>query len=416
MKRMLIGSVSAFVYFSISFSAASAAEMCKRWLSSSPTLHQEPQDSAMAANDPDCYAWRLFVALNWPANSTQCAADQSRKLGDTGMTVWESWRSKYETYLDKADEPPPWAQACATPTSKILAPTAQILASLQQQTVSQINSGAMPQFLPPSDKFSTAADEEVRLNKETYEFIREKRTYDLNEQERLAQQGLTTLVFPLNAKEVKAHWLEIAETDKPRYHWTNYNGKVYGLVALHLITRDMPRWFWATWEHVDNAKRWPDKFFKNRDEPGPFRGWVVASVDTIACEGERPDCGKIPGGFGLQGTKWENYRLRGTQTDWVDHRGKPTILVNSKIEGGFDQRSSCISCHSLAVKGATGRAMPINIAPFGVDELGLLKGYVGSVPPQLFDGQRYLGLDFVWSLRCARRKGESDTLGGCKQP
>ena len=29
---------------------------------------KEPQDSAAAITDPDRYAWRLFVALSWPAN------------------------------------------------------------------------------------------------------------------------------------------------------------------------------------------------------------------------------------------------------------------------------------------------------------------------------------------------------------
>ncbi len=111
--------------------------------------------------------------------------------------------------------------------------------------------------------------------------------------------------------------------------------------------------------------------------------------------------------------------------DWVDHRGKPTILVNSKIEGGFDQRSSCISCHSLAVKGESGRPMPFNFAPFEDNDLGFTRGYVGPIPPQIFHArdfmltgtpQKYLGMDFVWSLRCARRKGETSAAPGCRLP
>ncbi|WOH63672.1 hypothetical protein [Bradyrhizobium sp. BWA-3-5] len=410
--------IVAFLFLTMTFSqTVFAGDLCKKWLSSSPLLSEEPQDTAMAANDPDCYAWRLFVALNWPAATSQCIADTTRRLGDSGPTVWESWRSKFETYLDKAEPPKPWNEACTSAIAKVLAPSSQTLASLDQKSQPRVIGGSgLPRFLPPAREVSTARDEEVRLNKDTYEFIRSNKLYDLGEQEKLAQQGVKTLVFPLNAKEVKSHWAEIEESDKPRYHWATANGKLFGLVAISIITRDLPRWFWATWEHADNEKRWPDKYFKSRKDPGAFRGWVVSSIDSISCPSDELDCGKIPAGFGLQGTKWENYRLRGTQTDWVDHRGAPTILVNSKIEGAFDQRSSCISCHALAVKGASGGPMPLDIAPLGVDELGLLKGYVGPVPAQLFEGDRYLGLDFVWSLRCARRKGESGTMGGCKQP
>src|ERR1700741_3558574 len=103
MKKLI--HISLLSWIALASTSAVSGEICKKWLTSNPMLHQEPQDSAMAANDPDCYAWRLFVALNWPANQSQCAADQTRKLGDPGVTVWESWRSKYETYLDKAAEP-----------------------------------------------------------------------------------------------------------------------------------------------------------------------------------------------------------------------------------------------------------------------------------------------------------------------
>ena len=47
-----------------------------------------PKDSSTAMNQPDHYAWQLFVALNWPANTTKCKADKNAQLGANGSTTW----------------------------------------------------------------------------------------------------------------------------------------------------------------------------------------------------------------------------------------------------------------------------------------------------------------------------------------
>ncbi len=250
----------------------------------------------------------------------------------------------------------------------------------------------------PDGPFSTNADEEVRLNKSTYDFIRDNRLYSLDEQERLAKAGVKMLVFPLNAKEVKAHWVLIEEKDKPRYHWAEiiHEGKteIWGMVGFHIITRDMPRWFWSTFEHVDNETRWPAKY----PEAGGFRRMGGSFLGYVSCPPENLACNKFPKGFDLEGTKWENYRLRGTQIDWVDHQGNPTVLPNSKVEGGFDQKTmSCITCHALAVKGVSGNPMPIRIIPGTTNDEGRPHGYIGVLDPKLFqdaDGNpvQYLGL------------------------
>lgn len=375
-------------------------------------LWEEPQDTTTAMNQPDLYAWQLFAALNWPAKVSVCAADSKKLLGAPGKTVWETWRSKKDTYLERAAKPKSWVDGCSASIGapKTLSVSSQLTAVMALDPQKKLKkSGMQILFELPGGPFSTAEDEEVRLNKATYEFIRDNKLYSLTEQERLAAAGVRTLTFPLNAKEAKAHWVLIEEADKPRYHWdevTTANGKkqTYGLVGLHIITRDMPRWFWSTFEHVDNEKRWPAKY------PKGFRGWVVPSRDSASCPEDNLACNKIPSGFGLEGTKWANYRLRATQTDWVDHRGKPTVIANSKIEGSFDQNTmSCITCHALAVKGATGRSMPILIIPGTLNEEGLPLGYIGPLDQKLFldaNGKEvpYLGLDFIWSLRNAQRE------------
>jgi hypothetical protein len=401
---MTIFSKRLFVFFLSVTAWSSGAHARELW--------EEPQDATVAINQPDLYAWQLFTALNWPADPTACAADPKKALGIPGKAVWETWRSKKDTYLEKAAKPKSWTDGCvaALNAPKTLSVSSQLTAVMALNPEKKLKkSGMQILFELPEGPFSTAEDEEVRLNKATYEFIRDNKLYSLTEQERLAAAGVQTLVFPLNSKEVKAHWVEIEEADKPRYHWdqvktSDGKTKIYGLVGLHIITRDLPRWFWSTFEHVDNEKRWPAKY------PEGFRGWVVPSRDSLACPEANLACNKIPSGFGLEGTKWANYRLRATQTDWVDHRGKPTVIANSKIEGSFDQNTmSCITCHALAVKGATGRSMPILIIPGTSNEEGLPHGYIGPLDQKLFldaNGKEvpYLGLDFIWSLRNAQRE------------
>src|SRR5262245_8755531 len=181
--------------FTLSMHSASGAEICTNWLNTRPDLSVEPQDSAMAANDPDCYAWRLFVALSWPGDRTTCKADSRKRIGDPGETVWELWRSKYKTYLDGAVEPRPWDEGCRQTVAdgKIISPSAQFSAVDAQRARTTANVG--PFFSPPVGESSSANDEEVRLNRETYEFIRSSGVYDLNKQEQLAKSGTRTLVF-----------------------------------------------------------------------------------------------------------------------------------------------------------------------------------------------------------------------------
>ena len=338
------------------------------------------QDSQTAMNNPDLYAWQLFVSLNWPANK-KCEPNTNKRLGDEGLTVWEKWQSREEIFLDNAEKPVSWKQGCKDKGFLSL----------------------------PEGEYSSLDDETVRLNQLAYDYIRETGVYSLDKQEQLAAEGVRDLNFPLGSQEVKAHWVIIEEADKPVYHWheVERNGEkiIYGLSAFHITTKDMPRWFWSTFEHIDNEHRWAQQY------PNGFRGWhEVPSKDSVACPAEELDCNEIPKGFGLKGTKWENYRLRGTQVDDVDNRGQDTILTNSQIEGFLDQKTmSCINCHTLAVKGVTGNPVPISMIPGTVNAEGHFHGYTGIVNKEFFlddQGQPipFLGLDYVWTLRNAKRE------------
>jgi hypothetical protein len=357
----------------------------------------------MALFAPDEYAWRLFLALNWPSVGQGCGPDTGKAFGAEGPVVWEHWPSKNDVYLPKGAKPKSWTEICeAALVAKVLQPSAQL--ELAEQSIPK---SLEPMFEPPIGDVSTARDEEVRLNQGALAFIIDSGTYSLTKQRALAASGVTAIDFPRAAKEIKAHWVVLPDAaDHSRYHiGKTADGTVYGLVALHITTKDLPRWFWATFEHVDNETRWP------RQYPTEFAGWTIPPRDAYSCPGGTTGCPGFPQGLGLEGTKWQFYRLKATQTDWLDLIGDPTLVVNSKIEGGFiPSQSSCISCHSLALIGETGPAMPFQIFKVEeVDDMGRVANFIGVVAPKdrrprpgVDPNGKFLQLDFVWSLRNAK--------------
>jgi hypothetical protein len=142
----------------------------------------------------------------------------------------------------------------------------------------------------------------------------------------------------------------------------------------------------------------------------------------------------------LRGTVWENYVLRGTQVDYVDAIGNPTLLGNTQLEGGEQASSSCIGCHARATIGErmpsgtpdglylypggrwslrTGNRLTVNIAqvPWQQDPqrptvpdttFYFPTGAIGAPHPDWFiDGagrRRYTQLDFIWGFIHAQRR------------
>ena len=384
MRQKFVGATAALALFAgASGYAEHRAPTTRSW--------QEPQDSSAAINDPDAYAWRLFVALNWPASLAGRRADPRRRLGEPGPVVWETWANARDVYLPDGADPGPWARggerlslvpAGLRKSSEFDSPP------IQQQIRLQFP-GMKLQFDPLT---ADGNANETRMNRDTYAFIRANMLYNLDGQEALAGSGKEMIRFGRNAKEVKAQWRQISKADKPRYHWTEIiaadgNRKLYGLTALHIITKDLPNWFWATFEQVDNAKR-----------PGN-EAWKLKSRDSFACGPNAPDCNKAPAGIGIEGTAWANYRLRGTQTGFTDSAGFPVRLANSEPEEGFQETASCMTCHSRSSVAADGSRLPV----FTAGE----QGFVGTPDPAWFaDGgrRRFTQLDFVWAMIRAKPK------------
>ncbi|WP_297771287.1 hypothetical protein [uncultured Roseovarius sp.] len=404
MKPQLIATAAALLMAM----PAAAQTGCRDFFASGAPRWEEPQDTIAALIEPDCYAWQLFVALNWPAVVDQKAPDSTKEFGDEGRVVWETWRNVRNGAPDtvfKMDgsDPGDWLDG--------VVPDTRLFSEFDDQTLQQIVA-SQGVFASIDDIAAEFFVNETRMSKASYEFTRANELYNIEGQLALFAAGTEKIDFPLEAKEVKAQWRVIEEADKPRYHWTNVTRldgttAIYGLTALHITTKDIPNWFWATFEHIDN--RTPAA--PTAENPNGAEGWLLPSIDRFACPTAPHDC-EAPPSVGFETTKWANYVLRGTQIDFVDGRGNPTLLANSQPEQGFQETSSCITCHALATVGAGGDRLPFfaTLPPASRQPVG----QVGAPNPDWFrapgagDGNEgtlhYTQLDFVWSLMRAQSK------------
>jgi hypothetical protein len=369
---------------------------------------QEPQDTAEAINNPDRYAWRLFIAINWPADIKAKQPDQNKSLGAPGPVVWETWRNVNNQAADtvfpsNGSDPGPWLGKETSP-EKVISEFDQepVQQRIIRQTLEHFNS-PLPAF---EEEAARRGRNETRANRAAYEFIRQNQFYDLDKQTELVIDGRKSIEFPTTAKEIKAQWRQIEDTEqeKSRYHWAKgSDGKIYGLTALHIITKDLPNWFWATFEHVDN------KLPANAGGRPGNEGWLLPSRDRFACPNPPYDCNEAPAGLGLQGTVWENYRLRGTQVDFIDSRGNPTHLANSQPESTFQLTASCITCHARAT---IGKGQRLTMFKCFDQANGNVVGNIGIPNPDWYvdstGAPKFTQLDFVWSLMRAQSADGKD--------
>jgi hypothetical protein len=364
---------------------------------------------ATDAESSDEHAWRLFVAVNGPLNPATGQADPKQRFGRGDSVAWEGWANARALFLGDGRDPGPWPAASrpdrASPDQRFdgypPAPATPVRHVVGGRMVTLAPSPAAPLRL-----------NETRINPDSFDYIRQRGLYSVEGQ--LSALGPRPAVdFPVGSRHVKAQWQPIAAHLRSRYFSKEVllpdgRRQLYGLTALHIATKERPRWFWATFEHVDNAG-------------GPTQpAWAQKSADRYACAGRAPDCNGVPRGIGLEGTVWRYYRLRGTMTDFVDAAGAPAKLANSRLESKLRPgTSSCITCHARATIGLVQgqvRRLPIfdgaddGPLPPGRDAEKLRSGFVGRPHPQWYEPSgsdpptRYATLDFVWFLERAQRQ------------
>jgi hypothetical protein len=196
------------------------------------------------------------------------------------------------------------------------------------------------------------------------------------------------------------------------------SARLYGLTALHIVSKDLPTWLWATFEHVENPTLADNE------------GWRLPSHDGFACRDAAPDCNRAPRGIGLDGTVWQYYRLRGTLTRYIDAQQHPLRLANSELERGFQQSASCMTCHARAALAIVAGA-PLRLPVFdtaggegtaGGESARARRGFVGppsaewfALPAAVPTARVFQRQDFVWSLSQAKPRADRQSTSNTEQ-
>jgi hypothetical protein len=349
-------------------------------------------DPAMSA--PDALAWKLFTEVNANAGG--------------GNAEFETWASDTDTF-----RPNPVFPGGAVHTLALHAPAlviaARILAQKKHQTLPAI---------PPGGDFS----EESRRNRATFDFIVSNNLYRMSG---LQAAFGKSFVHPISigAIEVKANWIPVTKVftdttykgtaaDIPKFFHVNTvrvqgspeNGKQYALVAMHIISKQVPNWTWATFESRFNPKRCDlinciDTFGASpaitKSNDNENQGYADCAKTTAL--NQMLDAAKLEGAF-------ENYCLKGTQTDFTDNTGMAARLGNSVTERGRVATSSCMTCHGMAGWDVKGQSNGFDFA-LGPTNPSLY--WQVSTPTPSTANYPYVGVnvtrlstsaDFIWAI------------------
>lgn len=283
---------------------------------------------ANALDFPSKHAWDLFLSMMHPAKDIAVARgepDCTKPIGAPNTTsVWETFRlARTEVFLDDGSEPPVWGDTSLYFGHLGKVPEEQTTSAHDRPAGATIH---IDEETNESVFNSRGGIGETRMNRSTYEFIRENCLYSFDGLSRYSKAVIERrkppIVFPIDSIEVKAVWIKFTEKDVATnrhrdYYVATLENITYGLASFHILTKDTPNWFWATFHHVnspENKFELPDAYGRPKD---------------------------------LDGTIWEHYVLGGTQTDFITPTGDPIVLSDARIEFEFEE-SSCITCHANA--------------------------------------------------------------------
>ncbi len=327
------------------------------------------------------FAWRAFIALNWPSDRRERGApDRGKTLGDSGPRVWETFKSAYETLPIGEDgkrmAPTPWSSfggpnPCRVDSNKKTIASFKPYAEFNQPSF-DVDSPANPLVARNGEYVRY----EVRFNEAEFgTFVTSgwSEGRNLPDVERPAH-------FPVGSIEVKAAWRPLNASDTPavrtRYYVTSaavvdvakslLEGHVacsirdVALVGMHIVikTKSKAQWIWSTFEHVDNvpsagvgAAREPDAkvagapygFF---DPARAYKLWPpYGSADTLPVDiNNPPKVAPAPMQIvrrhpvnaalmaanraywalaAIRGTVWENYMLVAAQWPTTSDSPRP---------------------------------------------------------------------------------------------
>lgn len=230
--------------------------------------------------DVDNFAWRAFIALNWPSltdDADRGVPDRTRTLGDPGPRVWETFKARYELFQVGPDgspiAPQPWATYDAVnPCGAEVDARAKTLATFDP--FMDFNQSFMPGVAanPLVAQNRTYTRYETRINEPEYSALALSgwsQGRNMPDEEHPAR-------LPAGSIAVKAAWRILTAADTPAVRARYYiveNANVVdvaktlaakrvvcsksdiALVGLHIVIRTThrPQGLWSSFEHVDNV-------------------------------------------------------------------------------------------------------------------------------------------------------------------
>ncbi|HEX9167800.1 MAG TPA: hypothetical protein VF886_02575 [Roseiarcus sp.] len=360
-------------------------------------------DPNPALNNPDEQSWKLFVTVNANAAGP----------GDNNA-LFETWASDGDMFQTTPVWPSGGSQM-------------QIGARALSLAIERPHPHFLPEVLPTGERL---IGEETRRNKSAFDFIVQNNLFKVSGLKAAFTAG-KPIAFPVDSMEVKANWVEVGRLKEfngfagspaeaaAAYHVNETGGKQYALVSFHIISKLVPNWTWATFEHKDNPGRCD--VLGCKDSFGAIDAYV-APLSPVESQAHYPDCAKSPALLALFAQArldpaFSNYCLKGSQTDFTDPSGLAIRLGNSVTEQTFVAQASCMTCHGRAAFDADGHATtfagfdPTSVnEPFGIGNapIGPINsGWFwapGGPPsfPALANGSDLTRFgfpaDFVWSI------------------
>ncbi len=252
----------------------------------SPTVSPDRiEDAPSTGVDPyptfDNFAWRAFIALNWPALaavSGRGEPDRSKTLGDAGPRVWETFKAHYELFQVDPDgkpvSPSSWASYDGrNPCGQDFDNRGKTLASFTPYAEFNEPGFTLGAFSNPLvAQNRTYVRYEIRVNRPEYDAIAGA---GWSEGRNLPDENHPANL-PIGSIAIKAAWRLMTDADtaaiRSRYYIVRdaevvdvaksvaagriVCGRVdIGLVGFHIMvkTRYRPQWLWSTFEQVDNV-------------------------------------------------------------------------------------------------------------------------------------------------------------------
>jgi hypothetical protein len=330
-------------------------------------------------------AWAIWIAATCPVNDNQYP-----------YVVWENWIEQTQLYPADPSKGLNVPNAGGAKSGRNLHHSPLTLAINPSLATTVPGLLGAPDITcnkaatPPANQPNLIICEEVRENGATEDYIAGTFLWNRFGQQQAALNR-DNIQFPAASVEIKADWIQLSSigldcanlplgfTDT--IHVEFINGHCFGLAGMHVISKLIDKWIWATFE--------PQNLITN-----PARCQVLGCTDAfgsrpVTTHGEftqlSPTLERMMDAANLAPV-WKNYRLDGVQTDYL----APKLLGNSIIEGenaGVPlTQSSCISCHAASA-----------VKNDGTDGITLLNSNPVGLPEPL-PSTAWIRRDFVWSL------------------